>query len=247
MAEDGLQAVIAATSNTYDLILMDVQMPNLTGLAATAKIREYESISGKRTPIIALTTSDREECIEAGMDDHLTKPARFSQLNTMISSYLSKSCSEVPPSNRVPSTVSNFYGNTENPLISQSAPNLTAFVNGLPTNKTVEATTQPDECAAETISSMSSANSLANSNNSSSMGLARSFDNSVTMSPLASIEFRKDYVTKELTMSRQTYTATCKLYCPNQTNNIVLGEHIDKINHYSRTHSDPCFFLQYHK
>eukprot|EP01132_Coremiostelium_polycephalum_P010778 gene10778-13199_t len=90
LAEDGLQALNAVKSRTFDLILMDVQMPTMTGFEATSKIREYESTTGKRTPIIALTTGNREECLKAGMDEHLTKPAKFQQLNRMINSFLQK-------------------------------------------------------------------------------------------------------------------------------------------------------------
>lgn len=76
LAENGMQAVSACAQKHYDLILMDVNMPVMDGLAATARIREAER--NRRTPIIALTANalsgDRERFLLAGMDDYLCKP-----------------------------------------------------------------------------------------------------------------------------------------------------------------------------
>ena len=62
----------------FDLVFMDIQMPEMDGIAATQEIRRLESINGRRLPIIALTAhalkSDEEQCLAAGMDAHLTKP-----------------------------------------------------------------------------------------------------------------------------------------------------------------------------
>ena len=75
---DGRQAVAAAGNKVYDAIFMDCRMPEMDGLAATAAIRSQEQVAGGRTPIIALTAAamqgDREQCLAAGMDDHVTKP-----------------------------------------------------------------------------------------------------------------------------------------------------------------------------
>jgi signal transduction histidine kinase/CheY-like chemotaxis protein/streptogramin lyase len=84
---DGLEAVSALASSEFDLVLMDVQMPGMDGLAATQAIREAEN--GRRhTPIIALTAhamqGDREKCLNAGMDDYLTKPIDVKKLMTQI-------------------------------------------------------------------------------------------------------------------------------------------------------------------
>ncbi len=83
-ANDGEQAIQIAGSNSVDLILMDCQMPSMDGFQATAQIRALEKSSGKRIPIVALTAHAmegyREACINAGMDDYLTKPIHEAQL-----------------------------------------------------------------------------------------------------------------------------------------------------------------------
>ena len=84
VAETGRQALDAMEGQSFDLVLMDVQMPEMNGLQATAAIREREQISGGRIPIIAMTanamTGDRQVCLDAGMDDYISKPIRTKEL-----------------------------------------------------------------------------------------------------------------------------------------------------------------------
>jgi signal transduction histidine kinase/CheY-like chemotaxis protein len=81
-AGDGEAAITAATTESFDLVLMDCQLPGIDGLEATRRIRE--KLAGKPLPIIALTanasTHVREACLAAGMNDFLTKPVRFELL-----------------------------------------------------------------------------------------------------------------------------------------------------------------------
>ena len=76
LAEDGEAAVRMVSQHDYDLVLMDMQMPVMDGIAATKAIRSNPQL--RRVPIIAMTANvmatDREKCIEAGMDDHISKP-----------------------------------------------------------------------------------------------------------------------------------------------------------------------------
>ncbi|MFP4356592.1 MAG: ATP-binding protein [Phycisphaerae bacterium] len=87
------QAVLdAMETETFDVILMDLQMPEMGGLEATEHIRRNESNTGGHIPIIALTahamSGDRDKCIQAGMDGYVTKPIQFDQLIAAISQVL---------------------------------------------------------------------------------------------------------------------------------------------------------------
>ncbi|MUM76403.1 response regulator [Pseudodesulfovibrio sp. F-1] len=90
-AEDGEQALDRLRSGEFDIILMDIQMPGLDGLAATRMIRDDESLGPKaQLPIVALTAhamqGDREKFLAAGMDDYLAKPVDFTDLVRVLSS-----------------------------------------------------------------------------------------------------------------------------------------------------------------
>jgi PAS domain S-box-containing protein len=90
IAGSGQEAVDLFVQRPFDLILMDVQMPGLDGLQATAKIREKERATGGHVPIAAMTAqaaeSDRLRCIESGMDAYVTKPVHVPALLKMIES-----------------------------------------------------------------------------------------------------------------------------------------------------------------
>ena len=90
--EDGQLAVEAMKVNTYNLIFMDMRMPNMDGLEATRKIRQMDHAS-KGLPIVALTANafddDRNACFDAGMNDFMTKPVSAEELSEMVSQWTS--------------------------------------------------------------------------------------------------------------------------------------------------------------
>jgi len=87
-AENGLEAIAAFQREPFDLILMDVQMPEMDGFEATGQIRRLEMERGGRIPIVAMTAhamkGDRERCLEAGMDDYISKPIQVDKLMDII-------------------------------------------------------------------------------------------------------------------------------------------------------------------
>ena len=83
---------MAVQNQRFNAIVMDIRMPVVDGLEATRQIRAWETGKGYRTPIIAVTASamkgDRERCLEAGMDDYLTKPVLQDRLSTVLEKYI---------------------------------------------------------------------------------------------------------------------------------------------------------------
>ncbi|NJN47068.1 MAG: response regulator [Candidatus Competibacteraceae bacterium] len=96
LANNGQEALNAAARQSYDLVLMDCQMPEMDGFEATRRIRALEEGQQKEmrwyTPIIALTAhameTDREYCLTAGMDDYMTKPFTRQQLTDLLKRWL---------------------------------------------------------------------------------------------------------------------------------------------------------------
>jgi two-component system, sensor histidine kinase and response regulator len=88
VAANGVEAVNLCGKNSYDVVFMDCQMPEMDGLEATAEIRRREMATGARTPIVALTANamqgDREACMKAGMDDFLSKPLQVESLRRAL-------------------------------------------------------------------------------------------------------------------------------------------------------------------
>jgi PAS domain S-box-containing protein len=92
---NGREAITRLEAERYDLVLMDVQMPVLDGIAATRLIREQENGSGKHQAIVALTAyavkDDQQRCLAAGMDGYLPKPIRPQELDALLQTYGARS------------------------------------------------------------------------------------------------------------------------------------------------------------
>ena len=92
VAGNGREALDALAKNLFDIVFMDVQMPEMDGFEATAGIREKEKGTRRRQIVIALTAhamkGDRERCLAGGMDDYLTKPIRPQELDEILEKYL---------------------------------------------------------------------------------------------------------------------------------------------------------------
>jgi signal transduction histidine kinase/DNA-binding response OmpR family regulator len=89
VVNNGREALGRSQAEEFDLILMDVQMPEMDGLEATTAIRDAEAATGKHVPIVAMTAhamkGDREKCLSAGMDGYLSKPIRIDELKKAMS------------------------------------------------------------------------------------------------------------------------------------------------------------------
>jgi CheY-like chemotaxis protein len=89
VAENGREALEILTRERVDVILMDIQMPEMDGFQATAAIRAKEKTSGGRVPIVALTANamrgDGKRCLAQGMDAYLAKPFRIADLDRVLS------------------------------------------------------------------------------------------------------------------------------------------------------------------
>ncbi|MCK6490599.1 MAG: ATP-binding protein [Planctomycetes bacterium] len=94
LVEDGRAAMEASVDGGFDIVLMDVDMPVMDGYTATGAIRALETGRGRRTPIIALTANalegDREHCLQAGMDDYLSKPVTIESVAAMVRKWVVK-------------------------------------------------------------------------------------------------------------------------------------------------------------
>jgi CheY-like chemotaxis protein len=108
LANDGVQAVAALTDSEFDVVLMDVQMPNMSGLEATAAIRALERDTGKHVPIVAMTAhamkGDQDRCLRAGMDGYVSKPIQPDHMMDVIAQVTSApgETAESAPSHHIP-------------------------------------------------------------------------------------------------------------------------------------------------
>jgi CheY-like chemotaxis protein len=101
VANNGREALAAMHADAFDLVLMDIQMPEMDGFEATAAIRESERSTGKHQPIIALTAHamkrDAQRCLDAGMDGYLAKPIQGEELYALLERYAESSAPAQPP------------------------------------------------------------------------------------------------------------------------------------------------------
>jgi CheY-like chemotaxis protein len=122
LVSNGRKAVEANREQDFDLIFLDVQMPEMSGLDAAAIIRSEEKTSGKHTPIVAVTAhamkGDRERCLKAGMDYYLTKPLNSHALFELIEQFQPKTTFGPAPSAPATQTPE---------AVSKSAPATSAF------------------------------------------------------------------------------------------------------------------------
>jgi two-component system, sensor histidine kinase and response regulator len=100
---NGKEALAALGKDRFDLVLMDIQMPEMDGFEATRILREREKTNGGYQPVVAMTAlamnGDRERCIEVGMDGYLSKPIRPQELDEVLDRYLA--LSDAVPAHRV--------------------------------------------------------------------------------------------------------------------------------------------------
>ena len=94
VADTGTKALELYEEHSFDVVLMDVQMPEMDGLEATRRIREFEKSTGKHTPIVAMTAhvmvGDRERCLHAGMDEYVSKPLQTKVLFDVLERVLTQ-------------------------------------------------------------------------------------------------------------------------------------------------------------
>jgi signal transduction histidine kinase/CheY-like chemotaxis protein len=114
VASDGRQAVAAAATCAFDLIFMDVQMPEMDGFSATEAIRAQQQLSGLRVPIVAMTAhamaGDREKCLARGMDDYVSKPILKDELKRIIARNCTAALDRHPPQTEEPSKTTSTPG-----------------------------------------------------------------------------------------------------------------------------------------
>jgi two-component system, sensor histidine kinase and response regulator len=94
LARNGLEALSLLETGTFDVVFMDVQMPEMDGLTATRKIRDNERATGAHIPIVAMTAhamkGDKERCLDSGMDEYITKPLSSHRIQETIALLLGR-------------------------------------------------------------------------------------------------------------------------------------------------------------
>jgi CheY-like chemotaxis protein len=130
IAEDGRQALGALEAGTFDLILLDINMPHVDGFAVTAALRAREMTTQTHVPVIAVTANvmpgDRERCLEAGMDGYVPKPISADALFDEIARVLPSAIPSVPATTRSDHTLARNLVD----LFLDAAPGMLAEIRG---------------------------------------------------------------------------------------------------------------------
>jgi two-component system sensor histidine kinase/response regulator len=120
---NGLEATCRLEKNSYDLVLMDAEMPVMNGLEATRYIRRQERGCGRHIPIVAMTAyameEDRKKCLEAGMDGYLYKPAKPDDINNILNELYTGETKAAPPAVDMDTAMKVFGG--DNALMKEAA------------------------------------------------------------------------------------------------------------------------------
>ncbi len=121
VVSNGEEAVEAVAKSPYAAVLMDVQMPKMDGYEATREIRKREITGGRRIPIIAITAhalrGDREKALEAGMDDHLSKPVRPEDLDRVLERWVDRVPRSREASHRTPHDAPDPVGSLDHTVL----------------------------------------------------------------------------------------------------------------------------------
>jgi CheY-like chemotaxis protein len=120
VANNGRQAIDKINEHKFDVVFMDVQMPEMDGVTATGEIRKGEQATGRHLPIVAMTAhamkGDKEKCLEAGMDDYVSKPIRRKDLADVIARIVERFLTETP-GNGEPATLTATGANEGSQMI----------------------------------------------------------------------------------------------------------------------------------
>jgi two-component system, sensor histidine kinase and response regulator len=110
--DNGREALERLDQESFDLVLMDVQMPEIDGFEATATLRKKEQATGAHLPVVAMTAhamqGDKERCLAAGMDGYVSKPINAKELIAAVHAALENS--RMPPENTCPRRIANLPG-----------------------------------------------------------------------------------------------------------------------------------------
>ena len=108
VVSNGREALDALETSAYDLVLMDMQMPEMDGFEATSALREREKSTGRHQAVVAMTAlamnGDRERCLAVGMDGYISKPIRPQELDELLDGYIARKAAVVPQKSEIVSS-----------------------------------------------------------------------------------------------------------------------------------------------